>query len=273
VREGDGDAIEVTLTEQCAAADEAAAAPKFANLDVSMTQQGGRVDVKVASKQQVSFTWEEWPPVALTFDIKVPQSCDADLRTINGDITVGKLKGRLNLRNDAGRIFAGATDGTVTARSRSGTIAVASCTGLIDAATVSGGLEIGHAAGGVRLGAEGGPVDVEEVGGECRVSGNGSEVKVRFAHPVTRAADVETSGGSITAIFDQRSAATLDVGSSPLSTVTTRGLAPAGVPDGVTRAGLGAKLNGGGPAIVIRAAGGHVLLRGEEPPPPAEPAT
>ncbi len=161
----------------------------------------------------------------------------------------------------------------MTARSRLGTIAVASCTGLIDAFSVSGGLQIGRAAGGVRLAADGGPIDVQQVGGECKVSGNGSEVKVRFAYPVTGASEVATSGGSITAIFDQRSAATLEVESSPLSTVTARGLAPAGVPDGVTRAALGAKLNGGGPTVVIRASGGHVLLRGEEPPPPADPAT
>jgi len=272
VTESDGDAIEVTLTEECEAKDEAAAAPKFANLEVAMEQHDAKVGVTVKYGQKVNFTWEAWPPVRLTFDIKVPRVCDADLRSFSGDITVGKLKGRVNLNNDVGTLFAGETDGTVTAHSRLGDIQVTACTGLIDAFSRSGNVLIGRAPGGARLASDGGQIDVQAAGGDFKVSGNGSEVQVRFAGPLTHAADVETSGGSITAIFDTNLAAALDAESSPLSTVTARGLAPAGVPDGVTRAALQAKLNGGGPAIVIRAGGGHVLLRGVKPMPPAEPA-
>jgi hypothetical protein len=272
VTETDGNMVEVTLREECGAKDEAAAAPKFANLEVSMEQKDRQVAVKVAYGRKATFTWEEWPPVRLTFDIKVPRQCDADLHTFSGDITVGKLKGRLNLQNDSGTIFAGETDGTVTARSRRGDIDVTACTGMIDAFSVSGNLQIGRTPGGARLASDGGLIGVQQAGGDFKVSGNGSEVQVRFAGALAHAADVATSGGSITAIFDTNLAATLDAEASPLSTVTARGLAPAGLPDGVTRASLTAKLNGGGPAVVLRAAGGHVLLRGVEPMPPAEPA-
>jgi len=272
VTESDGNAIEVTLTEECAAKDEAAAAPKFANLEVAMTQQDARVGVTVKYAQKMNFTWEEWPPVRLTFDVKVPRQCDADLRTFNGDVTVGKLKGKVNVKNDVGTVFVGATDGTVTARSRLGDIDVTACTGLIDAYSAAGMLQIGRAPGGAHLASDGGLIDVQAAGGDFKVSGNGSEVQVRFANPLTHSADVETSGGSITAILDATTAATLDAESSPLSTVTARGLKPAGVPDGVSRATLQAKLNGGGPAVVLRAGGGHVLLRGVEPMPAAEPA-
>jgi hypothetical protein len=214
----------------------------------------------------VTFTWQTWPPVLLTFDIKVPRACDADLRTHDGDISVGKLRGKLKLTNDSGKIFAGETDGTVTARSRLGDIAVTACTGMIDAFTASGNIDVGRAPGGARLTSDGGLIETEAAGGDFQVSGNGSEVKVRFAYPVAHAAEVATSGGSITAILDQRSAVDLDASSSPLDQVVARGLAPAGLPDGEKRGGLTAKLNGGGPAVVIRASGGHVLLRGEEPP-------
>ncbi|MEI6861586.1 MAG: hypothetical protein WCL04_04975 [Verrucomicrobiota bacterium] len=112
------------------------------------------------------------------------------------------------------------------------------------------------------------------------MSGNGSSVKVRFAHPLRHTADVATSGGNILAIFDQRSAVTVEATAALLEPVTMRGLAPAGVPDGEARQHFAAKLNGGGLVVGLSASGGRVQLRGEafvapavlDPRPAAAPA-
>ena len=267
VTESDGDAIEITVTEQCEAKDDKAAAPKFADLDLALTQdKAGRVSVRADYRRKVTFTWETWPPVLLTFDIKVPRRTDADLHTRDGGITVGKLKGRLMLSNDSGKISAGETDGVVTARSRLGEIAITAATGFVDAETVSGGILVGRTPGGARLASSGGEIEAQQAGGDFTVRGDGSQVLVRFAYPIMRPANVATSGGNVVAIFDQRSAAEIAAECSPLDSVTARGLAPAGVPDGATRARFAAKLNGGGPPVLIRAAGGKVLLRGDPPP-------
>jgi hypothetical protein len=274
VTESDGDAIEITVTEQCDAKDEQEAAPKFADLGLAIAQDSaGRVAAKVTYGRKVTFTWEKWPPVVVRFDIKVPRRCDVDLVTRSGDITVGKLRGTVKVTNDTGKIFIGETDGTVTARSRLGEIGITAGTGLIEAATLTGNIAVGRAPAGARLASDGGDIEVQRAGGDFRVSGNGSQVKVRFAHPLTHAADVATSGGSITAIFDQRSAANVDATASVLNKVTTRGLALAGLPDGETRTHLAAKLNGGGPVVTLSAGGGHVLLRGEPPTLPQDAAT
>ncbi len=262
--ETDGDAIEISVTEQCNVKDEKEAAPLLADLDLTLKQdKDGHVIVRASYRRKVSFTWQNWPPVLLTFDIKVPRRCDAELHTTNGDITVGKLTGKLKVINESGKIFIGETDGTVTVRSNAGEIGVTACTGRVDAASVTGNISIGRALGGARLASDGGEIEVQQAGGDFRVSGNGSSVKVRFVHPLTRAADVATSGGNIIAIFDQRSAANIEASAAVLEKVTTRGLAPAGVPDGEARSHFSAKLNGGGLVVALSASGGRIQLRGE----------
>lgn len=206
-------------------------------------------------------------PVVLTFDIKVPSHSDLTLHTRDRGIIVGKLKGRLMLTNDTGKIVVHEIDGPVTARSRQGQIVITAATGFIDAASVSGGVLVGRTLGGARLESDGGEIEAQQAGGDFTVRGNGSQVLVRFVHPLMRSAKVVTSGGSITAIFEQRTAADIQAECSPLESVTARGLAPAGVPDGAVRARFAAKLNGGGPPpVMIRAAGGNVILRGDPPP-------
>jgi hypothetical protein len=205
-------------------------------------------------------------PVVLTFDIKVPRHSDLTLHTRDGGISVGKLKGRLMLTNDTGKIVVDEIDGPVTARSRQGQIVITAATGFIDAASVSGGVLVVRTPGGARLESDGGEIEAQQAGGDFTVRGNGSQVLVRFVHPLMRSANVVTSGGSITAIFDQRTAADIQAECSPLDSVTARGLAPAGVPYGAVRARFAAKLNGGGPPVMIRAAGGKVILRGDPPP-------
>ncbi len=268
VTECDGNTIEITVTEQCDEPDEKAAAAKFADLDLAFNQDAaGHVAVTASYRQKVSFTWKKWPPVVLVFDIKVPLHCDANLTTGNGDITIGKLRGKLLTTNDSGKIFVGETDGTVTARSRTGEIGLTACTGMIEVTTLTGNISIGRALGGARLASDGGDIEVQQAGGDFRVNGNGSQVKVRFAYPLVQAANVMTSGGSIVAIFDQRSAAMVSASCAVLEKVVSRGLKSAGLPDGETRSRLTAKLNDGGPVVTLSASGGSVLLRGEPPGP------
>ncbi len=263
----DGNAIEVELVEQCEEKTEAAAAPKFANLDLAIGQQAdGRVAITATYRQKVSFTWQNWPPVLLTLNVKVPRHCDVTLQTRDGDITVGALQGKVDLRNETGKIFADEIDGTLTVHSRSGEIGLTACSGMIEVQTLTAPILIGRSPGGARLASDGGAIEIQNAGGVTTVTGNGSEVKVHFAHPVTHMADLTTSGGNIMVVFDQRSAANLDAQASIFGKVMVQNLPLPGLTNGEKRVGLSAKLNGGGPAIVIRAAGGHVILRGEKPP-------
>ncbi len=266
VTESDGDSVEVIVTEQCDEPDEAAAAAKFANLDLVLAQdRAGGVSMTATYRRKVTFTWEKWPPVVLAFVIKVPRRCDVDLRSQDGDITVGKLRGAIKATNETGKIFIGETEGAVTVRSRAGEIGITAGTGRLDVTTLTGNISIGRAPGGARLASDGGDIEVQQAGGDFRVDGNGSHVKVRFTHPLAHPAEVVTSGGSIIAIFDQRTAASVAATASVLNKVTVRGLVSAGVPDGETRTRLTAKLNGGGPVVTLRAGGGQVLMRGEPP--------
>ena len=263
------DQIEVVVHEQCDVATEKDAAPLLADLILAVEQQGNGLVITASYRQKVSPTWKNWPPVLLTVDLKVPARCDLDLYTRDGDITVGKLAGKLRLRNETGKIFTGEIDGSITVASRDGDIAVTACTGAIDARNVSGPILIGRAFGRTQLATDGGAIEVQRAAGAVFTNGNGADIKVRFTHPIAEASNLVTSGGSITAIFDRRSAATIDAQPGFLGTVTVRDLPLASLTSGEKRAHLADKLNGGGPLISIRASGGNVILRGESPPPPA----
>ena len=269
VSASDSDTLEAVVLEQCDVATEKEAAPWYADLVLSLDQQGSRVVINASYKQKVSATWKNWPPVLLVLNLKVPRNCELDLYTRDGGITVGNLQGRLKLRNETGKIFTGEIDGFITVQSFGGDVALTACTGSIDVTTTTGAILVGRAFGPTRLASAGGAIEVQRAAGGVVTVGNGSEIKVRFSHPVTHASNLVTSGGSITAIFDRRSGAELDAQASVLGKVTVRNLTlPAvGASDTTRRSHLTEKLNGGGPVISMQASGGNILLLGEDPMP------
>jgi hypothetical protein len=261
--------ITVSIVQTVDTADPAEAGRRFAELDLTIGEAGAdRVEIVSRFRRGHSWAWQVARPVALTYDVSMPERCDVDIRAGGGAITLGAVKGRVNLSTESGAIHAGEIDGTFAARSESGTVSLAACTGDIEVSTEVAGITIGRAAGKTVLASRGGFIEVQRVSGRIVVRGDGSDAVLGFVSPIREAADIVLSGGTLTLRLDNNAASTLDLRSSVFGRVNLRGELPMHVgAGGVGTSRLQADVNGGGPRLVAHARGGSVLVRALEPVP------
>ena len=232
--------------------------------------RSGTVSVSGRFRTFLTWSWKNWPPVALVYEIQVPRRCDVEIETGEGAIITGSLQGRVVLRSESGAIFSGEVDGSVKARSRTGAVAITACTGSVDAATDTGNITVGRVGGRATLASSGGLIELQRAAGEVVVRGDGSDAWVGFVSPIRHTADISTAGGSVSLVVENSAACTLDVRASVFGKVGLQGDLPLTVSDGgVGQSTLKGLVNGGGARIQARASGGNVLLRGVIPLPVA----
>jgi hypothetical protein len=238
-------------------------------VDIDMQQsKTGLVSVSTRFRRPLVWTWENWPPVSLAYEVHVPRHCDVTIVTGEGQIDVSSMTGRLTLDNERGDIFTGEIDGAITTRSRSGSIGITACTGEISATTRTGNITVGRAAGLTQLSSSGGYIELQRASGKVVVRGDGSDAQIGFTTPVKYPADIVLSGGTLVLQVEKDSACTLDLRSSIFGKVSLRGqlhLAITG--GGLGKSSLQAAVNGGGTQISARAKGGSVQLRALDPLP------
>lgn len=275
LEQAEGKTIEVVVNKSAEIDSEKEMDARLEPLELSLSQQDGTVSVTARYRRAATWSWKAWPPVTLTYEIKVPKHCDVQVNTREGSIVVGSLQGSVVLNNESGNIFTGEIHGPVTARSKSGEVAITAATGAVEVSTVSGNITVGRAGGRTQLASSGGFIELQQAGGEVVVRGNGSYARVGFASPIRHPADIVVSGGELTLVMDNDSVCTLDARSSVFGKVAVRGGLPVKVTaGGADRIRLEGTVNGGGPLITARAGGGNIVLRGMEPlsaVPPAGP--
>ena len=242
-------------------------------LDLRMSQASdGAVVLSAQFRRSVTWSWQNWPPVALNFEITVPRRCDVEIRTGDGQIVLGAVAGHVDLSSESGSIFTKEIDGSVKARSRSGAIAITACTGAIDVVTETANITVGRAGGRTVLSSRGGYIEVQRAAGEVIVRGDGSDAQVGFVSPIREPADLLVSGGSLVMELESNAASTLDLRASRLGRVNLRGKLPMEVQSGgLGKSTLQSTVNGGGPRLLARASGGNVWVRSVEPLPVATP--
>lgn len=266
---GDAGEVAVTVIEQGDVEKESEMDDLVNAFDLRMEQKGGEVDLMARYRKHVSWSWTGWPPLLLTYEVKVPPQCDVEVVTLDGSIVVGSLRGKLGLANDSGAIFTGEIDGEIKARSRVGDIAVTACTGALAAHSRLGNVIVGRAYGHTELSSDGGYIELQRAAGETVVRGSGSDVKVGFVPPIKAPARISTSGGGVSLVMETTSACTLDLSASIFGRVKVRNLAIHATGGGAGRSRLAGTVNGGGPLIEADANGGSILVRGLDPIPAA----
>lgn len=253
--------LRVLVRQTVEASDEKAAEKLLASLDVKLDQRAdGVVALKITPKHSMRWTWQNWSPASLAIEISAPRSSRLELRTGEGDVTVGSIKGHIGVRTDAGALFIGETDGEIVAANMRGDISVTACTGPLRLLAKSGNVLVGRSGGRADLSAVDGLIEVQAARGPVKARGNRSDIKVSFVHPIIESSDLNADGGDVTVGFDPRIAATINARASKFGSVRVRDLAisPAkGKPGDSLMTGT---LNEGGPLIKIRASGGNVRI-------------
>lgn len=267
---GSARVIEVTVTEQANVEKTEDMDVRVNDLDLQMTATATGVEIRTRYNKHATWSWNGWPPLLLSYEIKVPERCDVQVLTLDGGIVVGALKGKLDLANDSGPIFTGEIDGEIKAYSRIGDIAITACTGAIKAHTRTGNVTVGRAQGRTELSSDGGYIELQRAAGEVLVRGSGTDAKIGFVPPIKSPAKITTSGGEITLVMETSSACTLDLSASIFGRVKVRNLAINATGGGVARSHLAGTVNGGGPLISADANGGNIFVRGLDPLPAAD---
>ena len=272
ISKGEGQAIEVTVIEQAEVEKEADMDARVKDLDLRMSGTASGVDIVARYKKQLAWTWDSWPPLRITYEIKVPSQCDLEVHTQDGSIVIGALQGNLDLSNDSGAIFTGEIGGEVKAKSRVGDISITACSGAITAKSRMGNVTAGRAFGRTELSSDGGYIDLQRAMGEVVIHGSGSDTKVGFVPPIIKPAKVTTSGGEITLVMETVSACSLDLSASIFGRVKVRNLAVNTTKGGDGHSRLVGTVNAGGALITADANGGNIFVRGLDPIPAADVA-
>lgn len=257
--------IHVLVRQAMAVDSEADADRRLRDLDLQFEAGVSEVVVKARYRRAVRWAWENWPPVALAYVVKVPAACNLDLITPEGDITVGGLTGEVHARTANGVIFIGEINGSVRATSLRGDVSVTACTGELILTAKAGNVLVGRADGLTKIEGSGGAIDIQRSRGNLHVAGDNSDVRISFAHPLVEGSELRAAGGDIEVVFDQRSACTLSASASMFGEVKVKNLALAVESGKIGSSKVIGTLNGGGPKLLINASGGNVRLTGSEP--------
>ncbi len=259
------DLIHVLVRQTMAVDSEADADRRLQDLDLQFEAATTQVTVMARYRRAVRWAWENWPPVALAFVVKVPRDCNLDLITLEGDVTVGSSNGNVFARTGNGAIFTGEINGSVRAMSMRGDVSVTACTGELILTAKAGNVLVGRADGLTTIEGSGGTIDIQSSRGKLHVEGDNSDVRISFVHPLVQSSELRAAGGDIEVVFDQRSACTLAVAASMFGEVKARNLSLTINSGKIGSSRVIGTLNGGGPKVVISASGGNVQLTGSEP--------
>jgi len=203
---------------------------------------------------------------------------EVSVSTSSGSIDVTSVSGLLTAKNSGGDISVGTADSTVKAQTSSGAIKLKAAKGNAELSNSGGDLVIGEAggdlaartsSGSIRVGAvhgkvaarnSGGNIKIGQAHGKVEAETSSGEISVSFSRPPKANCRLQVSGGGINVTLPQNAPLDLDAHSSggeviselPV-TVTVQG-AP-------KPASLQGKINGGGPALVLRASSGDIHLK------------
>jgi Toastrack DUF4097 len=236
---------------------------------LEFTQSGN--DVQIRGKDRRS-SWHRRGP---QFVISVPHQYNVDLHTSGGSIAVDDLEGRVRGRTAGGSLAFGRIHGPVWGKTSGGSIALAGCVGPAEVETSGGSIHIGDVDGDViartsggsiriaratgRVVAEtsGGSIDVAEVWGTIDAATSGGSVTARLARQPQGSSRLETSGGNVVVFLAETISVELDAKASD-GRVTTE--LPVTVQREFSKTALQAKINEGGPKLMLRTSGGDIQV-------------
>lgn len=249
-----------------------------AGLAVEFTQSGNDVHIRGKEKGRPGFwLWLWWVDNwrGPQFVISVPAKYNVDLHTSGGSISVADLEGEVRSRTTGGSLHFGHIRGPVWGKTSGGSIALAGCVhaakvqtsggnvrigevdGDVNAHTSGGSIHVAKATGRVVAGTSGGSIEVEEVRGAIEATTSGGSVTARISRQPQGDSRLETSGGNVAVFLAETIGVEVDAKTSG-GRVTTE--LPVTVRGGLSETALQAKINNGGPKLILRTSGGNIRL-------------
>lgn len=190
------------------------------------------------------------------------ESCtkNARLKTSGGSIEVGEVQGTLDAQTSGGSIRVERAGGDTVVRTSGGNVTVHESLNRLDAGTSGGSIHLGKVRGAASASTSGGGVKAEDVSGTLDASTTGGSISARFSSQLTGDCSLKTTGGGIEVELPKTIAADLDataIGGRVISDLPVAVV----VQGEQKRNHLQGRINGGGPALMLRTTGGSIHLR------------
>ncbi len=259
VKIGDSNDVHVVARQKFKTNDEEKADTMLENLDLTM--QSTSEGVELAAKYNAPKRWfgRGSSSVQVSFDVIVPASFQAELRTSGGDIRVGNLSGAVDAHTSGGDISMEAIGGKVNAHTSGGDIVIKGAGGDVHLRTSGGDILVYKVSGTAVLSTSGGDIDIGEVSGAIRARTSGGDVSARIKGALTEDSKLSTSGGDVAVTVDEGIKFSLDAsttgGRINASDVTIK------IKSGGSRKHrLAGEVNGGGPILKLRTSGGDIAI-------------
>lgn len=199
-------------------------------------------------------------------------------QTSSGAIELKAANGKIEVVNSGGDISVGDAGSGITAKTSSGIITIKTARGKLDArnsggdirigtaeieavlATSSGAITVSHAKGRIQARNSGGQIAVEKAGDVVQASTSSAGITVGFVTPLKGECRLETSGGAVNVSLPENSAVNLDARASGGDVISDLPVTVTVAQTGQTHGSLQGKINGGGPALVLRSSAGDIRI-------------
>jgi DUF4097 and DUF4098 domain-containing protein YvlB len=175
-------------------------------------------------------------------DITIGEANAVLAKTTSGSISIKKAEANVEARNAGGDISLGQVAGATDARTSSGSVVIALAVGKLTVRNAGGGIKVADARDAVTAETSSGSIEVNfstSPKSDCRLAVAGGGIKAALPKSAAVDLDAKTSGGKVRSDL-------------PV-TMTVSGGQRSGV--------LAGKINGGGPALVLRASSGDIHLK------------
>ncbi len=246
--------------------------------EIAFEQTGDHVHVQALRRESILGNWGRR---SIAIAIEVPAGFSAELKTTGGTVSVADLAGPLAARTSGGSVRIADVPGAITAhtsggsiqhrgasatvdaKTSGGSIALAEVEGDVYAKTSGGKIDIERAGGSVSATTSGGGIDIGEAGGAVQAKTSGGSIRAALAAQPEGESSFRTSGGSVTVHLDPELALDVEARTSGGRVRVDDDLALIAeddTHDGKPRRRVQGRLNGGGPALVVRTSGGSINL-------------
>ncbi len=183
-----------------------------------------------------------------------------EVKTSGGRIEVGEVEATVTAQTSGGSIKIARAKGDAIAKTSGGSITVEEAAAKLEAETSGGSIHLGKVAGPATAHTSGGSIDIAEISGAINASTSGGSVSARLTGQPKGDCSLRSSGGGIRVDLSEKVAVDLDAR-------TSGGRVTTDLPVTITVQGeqksnhLQGKINGGGPALVLKTSGGGIHLR------------
>jgi len=270
----DSDKVEIKITRELKDFSTAEAKKVFEQHKIELTSADYEVKIE-AQNPQKSFSFKNpFGRLQVDYTIAIPARFDINVKTAGGHIDVADLQGKAMLNTSGGNLKLADIKGPVKAHTAGGHITLNKVEGDCDLDTSGGNLRLGEIGGNLIAHTSGGHITLEKSKGSVKASTSGGNINVKDAYGPINA---RTSGGHVSARLNTQPAESCSLKTSGgnvevllaanlalnVDAHTGGGRVASDFPGTLNKekTKLTAKINGGGPDLLLETSGGNVNIR------------